>query len=335
MNVLAIRSLRIGRGTPAGILCIGVGMLLFTMQDSMMKTMLVPYSVWQLICVRSLMTSLVLIPAILFMGPPHRLLTPLWPLHLCRAALFAIGFSLFYTAFPFMPLASVTTIFFSAPLITAVLAAAFLHEKIGLHRTGALLVGFSGVIVAMNPSGDSFQWVSILPLICAVTYSISQIIVRKIGENESTLTIGLYTIVFAGLFVIPMGWAINTFTDLGAMAPHLRWEWGIVSFSEAGKLVLLALFGMFGYILISRAYQIADASAIAPFEYTYLPLATILGYVVWNEIPTWNTLFGMGLIIVSGVYIGYRELISSQREETPAPTAEDSFVPGNPTPPTH
>lgn len=332
MNVSITRSLRIGGRTPQGILCMGVGMVLFVMQDAMMKTMLGPYSVWQLICVRSLLTSVVLIPAILVLGPPHRLLTPLWPLHLCRAALFAIGFSLFYTAFPFMTLASVTTLFFSAPLITTVFAAVFLHEKIGLHRTGALVVGFSGVIVAMNPSGDSFQWVSTLPLMCAITYSISQIIVRKIGENESTLTIGLYTIVFAGLFVIPMGWALNAFTDFGTMAPHLRWEWGAVSYGEGAKLAMLAVFGMIGYILISRAYQVADASAVAPFEYTYLPLATILGYLVWNEVPSWNTIIGMGLIVVSGVYIGYRELISSRRDKTP--TGEASYVPGNPTPPT-
>jgi drug/metabolite transporter (DMT)-like permease len=91
---------------------------------------------------------------------------------------------------------------------------------------------------------------------------------------------------------------------------------------------------MIGYILISRAYQVADASAVAPFEYTYLPLATILGYLVWNEVPSWNTIVGMGLIVVSGVYIGYRELISSLRDKTPAPTGEASFVPGNPTPPT-
>jgi len=311
----------------------GVGMVFFVMQDAMMKTMLGPFTVWQLICARSLLSALVLVPIILLLGAPHRLLTPLWPLHLCRAALFSIGFSLFYTAFPFMTLASVTTIFFSAPLITAILAAVFLHEKVGPYRIGALVVGFAGVIVAMNPSGDSFQWVSILPLICAITYSISQIIMCKVGESESTLTVGLYTIVFAGVFVIPMGWSINAFTDFATFAPHLRWEWDGVSSSEIGMLTVLGVFGMIGYILISRAYQVTDASAIAPFEYTYLPLATIIGYLLWNEVPTWNTLAGMALIVASGVYIGYRELISSRRNQTPAPTAEASFIPGNPTPP--
>ncbi|MBT4890360.1 MAG: EamA family transporter, partial [Rhodospirillales bacterium] len=245
----------------------GVGMVFFVMQDAMMKTLLGPFTVWQLICIRSLLTAFVLIPAIVLLGAPHRLLTPLWPLHLCRAALFAVGFSLFYTAFPFMTLASVTTIFFSAPLITAILAAVVLRETVGPYRTGALIVGFAGVIVAMNPGSDSFQWVSILPLMCATTYSISQIIVRKVGERETTLTVGLYTIVFAGIFVIPMSWSLNAFTDFAAVAPHLRWEWGGVSFSQGGELILLGVFGMIGYLLISRAYQVTDASVVAPFEY--------------------------------------------------------------------
>ena len=326
-------SLRIGQGTPEGILCIGLGMALFVMQDAMMKTMLGPYSVWQLIVARSLLTSLVLIPAIVVMGPPHRLLTPLWPLHVCRAALFAVGFSLYYTAFPFMTLASVTTVFFAAPLITAVLAAVFLREKVGWHRIVALVVGFSGVIVAMNPGSESFQWVSLLPLICATTYSTSQIIVRRIGDQETTLTVGFYTIVLAGLFVIPMGWALNAFTDLGTLVPHLRWVWDPISLYEVGRLTMLGVFGMIGYILLSRAYQVADVSAVAPFEYTYLPLSALAGFLLWREVPTWNTVTGMGLIVASGIYIGYRELINSRREKTPAPTGEASFVPGNPTPP--
>jgi drug/metabolite transporter (DMT)-like permease len=91
---------------------------------------------------------------------------------------------------------------------------------------------------------------------------------------------------------------------------------------------------MIGYLLISRAYQVTEASIAAPFEYIYLPLATILGYVAWNEVPTWNTLVGMGFIVSSGIYIGYRELISARPKLTPAPTAEASFIPSTPPPPT-
>ncbi len=317
-----------------GILCIGLGMIFFVLQDVMMKNLLGPFPVWQLICVRSLFTSLVLIPTILILGAPHRILTPYWPLHLLRAALFAVGFSLFYTAFPFMTLANVTTIFFSAPLITTVLAAVFLQEKIGIYRISALVVGFTGVVIAMNPGAEAFNWIAMLPLICAATYASSQVIVCKVGHSESTLTVGLYTIVFAGVFTVPMGWGLDLATGIGGDIPHLRWEWLLPSLVDASKLLALAVLGMVGYMLLSRAYQVADAGLVAPFEYSYLPVAATLGYVFWDEVPTRNTVVGMSMIVASGVFIGYRELVSARRQVAPAPTGEVSFVPGNPTPPT-
>ena len=88
----------------AGILCIEAGMLLFVVQDVLMKALLGDFTIWLLIVARACVTLVVLGPLIVMLGAPHRLLTPLWPLHLARAALFAIGFSLFYVAFPFMGL---------------------------------------------------------------------------------------------------------------------------------------------------------------------------------------------------------------------------------------
>ncbi len=160
---------------------------------------------------------------------------------------------------------------------------------------------------------------------------------RIVGERDTTLTVGLYTIVFAGVFVIPFAWITHYFTNFAESVPHLRWGWDELMVSETSNLILLGILGilgMIGYLLISRAYQVTEASIAAPFEYIYLPMATILGYVVWNEVPTWNTLVGMCLIVSSGIYIGYRELINSRRKQTPAPTAEASFIPGSPPPPT-
>ena len=205
-----------------------------------------------------------------------------------------------------------------------------LNEKVGLHRVTALIIGFFGVILAINPIASTFTWVSILPLICAITYSISQIITRKIGTNDTTITVGLYTIAFAGAFIIPIAWSVNFLTTFPKSAPHLRWDWNISSLEDAYALGALGLVGMIAYLLITRAYQVGQASAISPFEYIYLPLAAILGYVGFNEIPKWNTVSGMILIVTSSLYIGYRELISHQREQSMAPTAEASFIPGTP-----
>jgi len=97
--------------TPQGIALIMLGMMLFVGQDAMMKSLLGDFSVRPLLLVRAAVCSLVMVPLILYLGPPHRVLTPMWPLHVLRALLFAFGFSLYYAAFPFMTLAAVTTIF--------------------------------------------------------------------------------------------------------------------------------------------------------------------------------------------------------------------------------
>jgi drug/metabolite transporter (DMT)-like permease len=315
-----------------GIICVEIGTLFFVAQDAMMKSMLGLYPIWTLIFARSVMSVLVLLPLVVLLGGPHRLLTPLWPLHLARAALFATGFSLFYAAFPFMGLAEVTTIFFAAPLITALMAALWLRETIGPHRMGALVVGFAGVLIAMNPTGEAFSWIAILPLLCAVTYAASQIIARKIGDRETTLTVGLYTLGFSGLLILPMGWSVNQIIAIPPDYAHLAWAWPSAPLEDLPALALLGLCGMGGYLFLSRAYQVANASLVAPFDYSYLPFATVLAYILWDEVPGFNTVIGMTLIVISGLYIGYRELRAYRHSDTPAPVAETVFLPGSPLP---
>ncbi len=315
-----------------GISCVLIGMLFFITQDALMKTLLLHYPIWMLIFLRSVVTVVVLVPLMLYLGGTHRLFSPLWPLHLARGTLFVVGFSLFYTAFPFMGLAEVTTIFFSAPLITGLLAAIWLKESIGPHRTAALVLGFVGVIIAMNPTGDSFSWIAILPLMCAVTYSISQILARKIGERESSLTVGLQTLTFSGIMILPIGWMVNQIIDIGPEFGHLRFAFPVDRPADIPQLLLLGATGMIGWILLSRAYQVANASLVAPFDYTYLPIAALVAYILWAEVPPSTTLIGMGLIVISGLYLGYRELKAAQNGDDPALVGEGLYAPGNPLP---
>ncbi|MEM1198378.1 MAG: DMT family transporter [Pseudomonadota bacterium] len=314
----------------AGIVCVELGAVIFAIQDGMMKALLDDFTVWMLITARAMVTLLVLVPTILWLGKPHRLFSPLWPLHLARAFLFSFGFSLYYAAFPFMGLAELTTIFYSAPLITALMAVVVLGETIGIRRAICLLVGFIGVIISMNPTGDAFQPVAVLPLICAITYAISQMIARKIGERDTSLTLGLYTIALSGILIMPLGYSVNALFDLGDGFAHLRWEWQMPDGKGIAILALLGVIGMTGYMLLSRAYQIASASLIAPFDYSYLPIAAIMAYFVWGEVPGWHTMVGMVLIVGSGLYLGYREIQQARSPSEPAPTAVVAFVPTSP-----
>ena len=182
----------------------------------------------------------------------------------------------------------------------------------------------------MNPTGTAFKAVSLLPLGCALTYAVSQVLARKIGERDTSLTMGLYTIVLAGAFVLPIGYAVDLAFAPGEAFRHLRWEWQWPAADMLPTLGLMGAVGMAGYMLLSRAYQIADASLIAPFDYSYLPVAALMGYVFWGETPGWHTLTGMVLIIGSGLYLGYRELRQSRQASAPVPTGETAFVPGSP-----
>ncbi|MCR9148039.1 MAG: DMT family transporter [Rhodobacteraceae bacterium] len=311
-----------------GIACAEAGMLFFVVQDVMMKTMLETHSVWLLIFTRSVVSVLVLVPLIVVLGYPHRLRTALWPIHLLRGALFACGFSLFYAAFPFMGLAEVSTIFFSAPLFTALLAALFLGETIGKHRIAALTVGFAGVVIAVNPTASGFSPVAVMPLICAVFYAAGQVLARRIGDQESSLTVGLWTLAFSGVLIFPMGWVVNAVFPLGPEAAHLLISVPDLALTELPRLALLGLVGMSGYIFLSRAYQVAPASLVAPFDYTYLPIATVLAWWLWQEVPQTSTWAGMALITAAGIYLGLRELRATS--DAPALVGETAFTPTAP-----
>ena len=143
------------------------------------------------------------------------------------------------------------------------------------------------------------------------------------------MTLGFYTVVLCGVLVTPLGYAVNLVFDLGPDFRHVRWDWS-VSLDDAPVLLFIGLNGMIGYMLISRAYQIADASVVAPFDYTYLPFAAAMAYVIWDEVPGWNTMTGMILIVGSGLYLGYREIRQNRRVLEPTPTAEVAFNPGAP-----
>ncbi|MFD0858053.1 DMT family transporter [Roseovarius aquimarinus] len=316
--------------TLQGIICVVAGMVLFVGQDIMMKGMLTQYPVWMLIFVRSMAALCTLLPLVLWLGAPHRIWTPLWPWYLARAILFASGFACFYAAFPFMGLAEVITLFFSAPLMTATLAAIFLQEKIGLHRAGALLVGFIGVVIAVDPTSGNFGWIAVLPLLCALTYAVSQTIVRRIGEQDTSLTVGLYTISFSGVVIVPIGFAVSALLEITPELDHLRMSWPLPSLEGVLMLAVLGCVGTAAYTLVSRAYQIANASVIAPFDYSYLPLAGLLAFLLWGEVPPSSTLIGMVLIVGSGMYTAWRELRVPREETETMPIAQTVFTPGAP-----
>ncbi|MEO0914004.1 MAG: DMT family transporter [Pseudomonadota bacterium] len=220
--------------------------------------------------------------------------------HLWRGLIGVSAMACGFTALGLLPLPEVTAIGYAAPLLIVVFAAMFLGEEVRLFRLTAVFIGLIGVVIILQPrlSLTSFEAATkgeavgaVIALMGAVLMALAQVFVRKLVKSETTATIVFYfslsSSVFA-LITIPFGWVWP------------GWGTGIV-------LVLAGVLGGLGQILLTSAYRGAPTSVIAPFEYVSMLMALAVGYVLFDEIPTSQTLWGAGLIMLAGLFIIWRE----------------------------
>ena len=312
-----------------GIGSIQAAVLLFVFADLIMKDLLGVFPVWQLQFLRSFLG---LIPfaliAWLFMGTnAFKVARP--GLHLIRGILGFIAYSTYYVALSYMPIAQTAALFYTSPILITLFSVPMLGEKLGLHRILAVVVGFCGVMVILRPDTEGFNPFSLLPILCAVCYAISMIIIRRASVTESAVSVAFYTNVsFASFSLLASGIGWSFLGDVPADGPlnALLKPWSAPQDGQWMMFGVLALAGVGGHLLIAKAYRSAPASVIAPFDYTYLVWAPILAYFILGEIPAETTLIGIAMIAGSGLYIGYRESKSRRAGRRP-PTAESVILP--------
>ena len=194
-------------------------------------------------------------------------------------------------AFSLMPLAGAIAINFSAPLFATLAAALLLRERVGLVRWVALLVGFCGILIVVQPGTGTFQIGALFALGNAVLYGSVTAGVRSMTSTESTETLTLYQLTFlTGCFalLLPWGWISPT---------PIHWAW--ILFNGISNAV-----GQFWW---TRALHLAPASAVAPFYYVSLIWASILGFALWGDIPTAGLIFGSAIVVGSGLLLLWRE----------------------------
>ena len=220
--------------------------------------------------------------------------------HVWRGLVGTTAMGLGFAALGLLPLPEVTAIGYAAPILTVILAAMFLGERIRIFRLSAVALGLVGVVIVLSPrltiiSGNAVETTqalgAMLMLLGAVFMALAQVFVRKLVNTEGTPAIVFYFSVSAtilSLFTIPFGWVIPT------------WQ-------ETVLLIAAGLLGGVGQICLTTSYRYAETSVIAPFEYTSIILAVIVGYWIFDEIPTSTTLAGVALVVVAGIVIIYRE----------------------------
>lgn len=281
------------RNNLQGIVYILVGIFALSMMDATAKWLVhADYEVVQILALRGwIITGILLVWAKFNGGWRKQLYTTRLRDHGIRTALAYLAPFCFFTALKSMPLADATVIFFAAPFIMTALSVPLFKEKVGLHRWGAIAVGFAGVLIAMQPGTAGFQPMALVVLAGCFFYAITTLAVRWLGSTEST-----FKIVFYFNFGVAL---ISTL--------FLPFVWVPMSWQDIGVLTGMAGLGLCGHIFLSRAFNTGQVGVIAPFEYSALLWTVIIGFVVWNELPVARVWLGGAIIVASGLYIIHRE----------------------------
>lgn len=268
-----------------------VGMFMFTVNDAIGKWLVAEYAVGQLLAVRSLAALAILVPLLIYKREIFTLFRVENPvLHGVRLILVVAEVACFYWAVRYLPLADVFMFYLAAPIFVTALSPLMLKEKVGLVRWTAVLIGFGGVVLIFPPSGAALSLPALIALAGSLSLALMMILTRKLRNVGGLQLIALQTlaVAVAGSVTLPFVWKTPDLLDLSLLG-------------------LLGLVAASAHFMINHAVRISPASVVAPFNYSSIVWAMILGYIFWNDIPTQTSLIGVAIIVGSGLFIFYRE----------------------------
>jgi drug/metabolite transporter (DMT)-like permease len=215
-------------------------------------------------------------------------------------------------------LAEVVAIVFSAPLFVTAMSALILREKVGLRRWSAVFAGFVGVLIIVGPVGEFSNLAVILAFIASISYASQTIITRYLAAHDTPLSIAFNAlIVFTGasaILSLTMAGGFISITSTHPSMVFLARDWVLPGAFDLSLMIFIGFNGAVAFYCMSKAYCVAQASTIAPFEFTYVVWAVVFGYLFWSEIPRTTTLVGLLILIGSSIYIWDRERRLQRRE---------------------
>jgi len=279
------------RSNARGILTICVGVVCLVANDAMAKWLTAHYDPLQIIFLRNLLAVPMIAAILLAAGGTAALRTRHLAVHAWRGLLMVVGAYCFFRGLAELPLAEATALVFAAPIFITALSVPLLGEAVGGRRWAAVMVGFAGVLIIVRPGAAAFQPASLFVVATAALYALFMIGARWIRRDENLWTMMFYVALFPLLFA----------------ALVVAFQWQAVQLAHLPYFLGMAVFGTLGVTLIGHAFRLAPAAVVAPFDYTALLWASLLGWLVWGEVPATWTYIGAAVIIASGIYIVFRE----------------------------
>lgn len=277
--------------TLKGILYMCAGVLCLALGDAITKWLGASYSPLQIIFFRTLVSLPLIVLIARFNGGVRKLSTKRPGVHLLRGLIFTGTMVCFMWGLTLLPLAEATAIIFAAPLFVTLLSVPLLKERVDTPTMLATLLGFVGVIIVVRPGADSFQPATLIVVAAAVFYALTLITARRYGSREHLWAMVFYT----------------TLIPLLASAATLPWVWKTPALAAWPLFLLAGILGVGAMTGITMAFRYAPAALAAPFDYTGLVWAVLLGWWIWDEMPDVWVLIGGSVVIFSGLLIAWRE----------------------------
>ena len=287
-----------------------LGMLIFSLQDIAVKWIGGDYPVLEIVTFRSLIALPLTLLFFRYEGGKGLPTTRRHKLEYIRGLFYFLSYTTHFMGLAALPLAEIAAIKFSGPLMITSLSVVMLGEKVGLRRWLALLVGFMGVLLIVRPGLAGFNMGSIFILISVLFYALATMLTRKLKTTDSSATMSYYSslVYLLATFVLaPLTIFVGEIPNAHPSIAFLFHAWAMPSLLDWVIMSGLGLVWAGGMYCLARAYSLALASVVAPFEYIALPINIMWGFVIWHEFPALITLAGAFFTLSSGLYILFRE----------------------------
>ena len=288
--------------------------VLAPMGDAVAKILGETVPLGQLLVVRFAVQAIILIPIVWATKLAWRMSGRVLQLAFLRTVLHIFGIGAMFTALQYLPLANAVAIAFVMPFIMLLLGKYVLGEEVGARRLIACSVGFVGTLLVVQPSFAEVGWPALLPLVVALNFSFFMLITRKIAKETNPIGLQAVSGVMAVCIIVPL-LAITTSSGIDAltlMAPS-AFEWTM--------LWAIGALGTMAHLLMTWSLRYAPSATLAPMQYLEIPIATVIGFWVFQDLPNGMAAVGIAITVTAGVYIILRErAISRDQALSPEPT---------------
>ncbi|WP_299748425.1 DMT family transporter [uncultured Boseongicola sp.] len=262
--------------------------------------------VGQITAARFIVQCVLMAPFVWMMGLSLRVARGQWLALLFRAVLLFVSTFCFIAAIRVMPLADALAIVFVAPFIVLLVGKFYLDEDVGSRRVSAAIVGFVGVLFVIQPSFAAFGAVALFPLGTAVGFALYILVTRGLSRRMHPVTLQFHTGLIASLLCLPV---MILAQGTGAELLDPVWPKGVVWLWLLG----VGFFASLSHMMMTYALSLAPSATLAPLQYLELPVATLLGYLVFGDFPNALTLAGIAIIIGAGLYMIHRERVTARQ----------------------